>query len=78
MMFNIQIILSLIGLIFIGNSDKCWLTLPIKKKLSYNINEILIADPNWKIKHLSKIEIAIKRLVFSLIYEKINLIFEKI
>ena len=63
----------------VENSDKCWLTLPIKKKLGNNINEILRADPNWKIKHLSKIKNSYKNTsFFSLIYEKINFIFENL
>ena len=59
------------------NSKKSWLSLPVKKKLGYNINEIFVADSNWKIKHLSKIKNNYKKTIFfSVIFEKINLMFD--
>ena len=45
--------------------------------MSYNINEIFIADSNWKIKHLSKIKNNYKKSkFFYVIFEKINLLFD--
>ena len=59
------------------NKNKSWLSVPIKKKMGQNINQILIADLEWKMKHLSKIKNCyLKTEYFSVLWEKINLIYD--
>ena len=58
------------------NKNKSWLSVPIKKKMGQKINQILIADLEWKMKHLSKIKNCyLKTEHFSFLWDKINLIY---
>ena len=52
------------------NKNKSWLSVPIKKKMGQNINQILIADLEWKMKHLSKIKTVILKLNIFQFYGK--------
>lgn len=61
------------------NKSKSWLSVPIKKKMGQNINQILIADLEWKKKHLSKIKNCyLKTEYFSVLWDKINLIYDSL
>ena len=63
----------------IVNSKKSWMSIPVKKKLGIKINQVAIADPIWKIKHLSKIKNTyIKCEHFSDIWNRINTLYESI
>ena len=61
------------------NKNKSWLSVPIKKKMGQKINQILIADLEWKMKHLSKIKNCyLKTEHFSFLWDKINLIYNSL
>ena len=65
---------SFINRSYIRENDKnSWITLPVKTKNNMNINQVLIADEQWKMKHLSKIKNAyLNKENFQYIWEKLS------
>lgn len=61
------------------NSNKSWLSVPIKQKMGQKINKTLIADPMWRIRHLSKIKNCyLKTDFFPALWDKTNLIYDNL
>ena len=48
----------------IDNKKKVWMSIPVKNKFRYKINQTMVADREWKKKHLSKIKNSYKESIF--------------
>ncbi len=65
--------------VILENKKDTWITIPVKKKLNYKINQVKIADCSWKKKHLSKIKNAYQKAkYFSEIWDIMEDLFTKL